>query len=99
MRLIILQGNCETDKTEWVNNFVKNKKNWIVINKTVLSKLFPNEIYDDSFLNHLMMIIAIESTLNYNIIINDYNLEKNDINKWLIFAKNNEFNIEFKLFD
>lgn len=101
-KLIICQGIPASGKTTWSRNFIKDNDNWIRINRDDIRRMFgtywvPSR---ERLVEAAEYAIAEQAAKkNYNIVIDDSNLNIKYIRNWTDFARSFNYDIEFKKFN
>lgn len=101
-KIIVVAGIPASGKTTWSKEFISNKNNWIRINRDDIRKMFGDYWIPsrENLVENAEKAIAEEATIDgYNIIIDDTNLNPLYISYWEKFAKNVNYEYEYKKFD
>lgn len=101
-RLIILQGAPAAGKSTWAREFVKGKKDWVIVNRDSIRDgrgdyWIPEQ---EKFISELE-VFHIRKALEYglNVIIDATNLNPTTLAKWDTIAKEFSAEMEIKVFD
>ena len=101
-RLVILQGIPGAGKTFYAREFVKGKKDWVIVNRDSLREgrgdyWIPEQ---EKFISELEEF-HIKKALEYglNVIIDATNLNPTTLAKWDVIAKEFSAEMEFKMFE
>lgn len=101
-RLIILQGAPAAGKSTWAREFVKGKKDWVIVNRDSIRDgrgdyWIPEQ---EKFISELE-VFHIRKALEYglNVIIDATNLNPTTLAKWDTIAKEFSVEMEIKVFD
>ena len=100
-KVIILQGCPAAGKSTWAREFVKGKKDWVIVNRDSIREgrgdyWIPEQ---EKFISELE-VFHIRKALEYglNVIIDATNLNPKTIAKWENLAKELNCEIEYKKF-
>ena len=101
-KLIILQGCPAAGKSTWAREFVKGKKDWVIVNRDSIREgrgdyWIPEQ---EKFISELE-VFHIRKALEYglNVIIDATNLNPTTLAKWDAIAKEFSAEVEIKSFD
>lgn len=101
-RLIILQGAPAAGKSTWAREFVKGKKDWVIVNRDSIRDgrgdyWIPEQ---EKFISELE-VFHIRKALEYdlNVIIDATNLNPTTLAKWDAIAKEFGADVEIKSFN
>lgn len=100
-KILVLQGPPAASKSTWAREFVKDKTDWVIVNRDSLREgrgeyWIPSQEDYISDLEEFSVKAAINRGLN--VIIDATNLNPKTIDKWNKLAKNTKSTIEFKEF-
>lgn len=100
-KILVLQGPPAASKSTWAREFVKDKTDWVIVNRDSLREgrgeyWIPNQEDYISDLEEFSVKAAINRGLN--VIIDATNLNPKTIDKWNKLAKSTKSTIEFKEF-
>lgn len=100
-KIIALQGVPASGKTTWANEFVKNKKDWVIVSRDAIREASGNYWVPEredyiTKVEFSQIKTALEE--NLNVIIDDTNLNPKTIEKLKNLAEECKVEIEFKLF-
>lgn len=110
MKVIINVGISGSGKSTWTTNFMKNHK-YLRINRDDIRKVCVGDLkdyYKRSDLNiietHIISILEYDLFINYlemkiNIIIDNTNLKREYLKKWINLLEDHDIEYQFKLFD
>ena len=101
-KVIILQGCPAAGKSTWAREFVKGKKDWVIVNRDSIREgrgdyWIPEQ---EKFISELE-VFHIRKALEYglNVIIDATNLNPTTLAKWDAIAKEFSAEVEIKSFD
>lgn len=101
-KVIILQGCPAAGKSTWAREFVKGKKDWVIVNRDSIREgrgdyWIPEQ---EKFISELE-VFHIRKALEYglNVIIDATNLNPTTLTKWDAIAKEFSAEVEIKSFD
>ena len=101
-KVIILQGCPAAGKSTWAREFVKGKKDWVIVNRDSIREgrgdyWIPEQ---EKFISELE-VFHIRKALEYglNVIIDATNLNPTTLAKWDAIAKEFSAEVEIKAFD
>lgn len=101
-KVIILQGCPAAGKSTWAREFVKGKKDWVIVNRDSIREgrgdyWIPEQ---EKFISELE-VFHIRKALEYglNVIIDATNLNPTTLAKWDTIAKEFSAEVEIKTFD
>lgn len=101
-KVIILQGCPAAGKSTWAREFVKGKKDWVIVNRDSIREgrgdyWIPEQ---EKFISELE-VFHIRKALEYelNVIIDATNLNPTTLAKWDTIAKEFSAEVEIKAFD
>ena len=101
-KVIILQGCPAAEKSTWAREFVKGKKDWVIVNRDSIKEgrgdyWIPEQ---EKFISELE-VFHIRKALEYglNVIIDATNLNPTTLAKWDTIAKEFSAEVEIKSFD
>lgn len=101
-KLIILQGCPAAGKSTWAREFIKGKKDWVIVNRDSIREgrgdyWIPEQ---EKFISELE-VFHIRKALEYglNVIIDATNLNPTTLAKWDAIAKEFSAEVEIKSFD
>jgi predicted kinase len=101
-KVIILQGCPASGKSTWAREFVKGKKDWVIVNRDSIREgrgdyWIPEQ---EKFISELE-VFHIRKALEYglNVIIDATNLNPTTLAKWDTIAKEFSAEVEIKSFD
>ena len=110
MKVIINVGISGSGKSTWTTNFIKNL-NFLRINRDDIRKVCVGDLKDyykrpdvNNIETHIISIIEYDLFINYlemniNCIIDNTNLKKEYIKKWIDLCEDHDIEYQFKLFD
>lgn len=101
-KLIICQGLPASGKSTWTKEFVKGKKDWVIVNRDSLRNMRGDYwIPSQENLITTWEVFCIESAIKagYNIIIDATNFNPIVLHKWLEMADMYNLEVEIKTFD
>lgn len=101
-KVIILQGCPAAGKSTWARDFVKGKKDWVIVNRDSIREgrgdyWIPEQ---EKFISELE-VYHIRKALEYelNVIIDATNLNPTTLAKWDTIAKEFSAEVEIKVFE
>lgn len=100
-KLIILKGVPASGKSTWAREFVKGKKDWVIVNRDSLREgrgdyWIPEQEKFISYLEEFHVFKALE--MGFNVIIDATNLNPKTQKKWIDIAESLSVEIEWKEF-
>lgn len=101
MKLLVLQGPPACGKTTWAREFIKGKKDWVIVNRDSIRNgrgdyWIPEQEGYISSIEDFSIKSALTS--NLNVIIDATNLNPKTIEKWKNISEECKAEIEFKEF-
>ena len=100
--ILVLQGIPASGKSTWAREFVNQNPDWIIVNRDDIRRMFGKYWMP----NRERLVERVESdiiytaiTSNWNVIIDDTNLNPKTIKKWMAVAEILDVKIEFQKFD
>lgn len=101
-RVIILKGLPGSGKSTWAREFVKGKKDWVIVNRDSLRNMRGDYwIVQQEDLMTEWEDFCVKSTIlaGLNVIIDATNLNQKVLNKWKNIASDNSLEAEILMFD
>lgn len=101
-RVIILKGLPGSGKSTWAREFVKGKKDWVIVNRDSLRNMRGDYwIVQQEDLITEWEDFCVKSTIlaGLNVIIDATNLNQKVLNKWKNIASDNSLEAEILMFD
>lgn len=101
-KILVLQGVPASGKSTWAKEFVKNKKDWVIVSRDSIRESTGNywvpsrEDYI-SYVEEVQVISALDNDLN--VIIDATNLNPKTIDKWKNIASKLDCEITFQMFE
>lgn len=101
-KILVLQGVPASGKSTWAKEFVKNKKDWVIVSRDSIRESTGNywvpsrEDYI-SYVEEVQVISALDNDLN--VVIDATNLNPKTIDKWKNIASKLDCEITFQMFE
>lgn len=101
-KMLVLQGCPAAGKSTYAREFIKDRLNWIIVNRDSIRRMYgeywlPERERLVALSEESLIKLALEN--NYNVIVDDSNLNPKTIFRLKELAYNYNAEIEFKKFD
>lgn len=101
-KILVLQGVPASGKSSWAKDFVKDKKDWVIVSRDEIREAtgkywVPEREHYISEVEEFQIKSAIKN--NLNVIIDATNLNPNTIQKWTNLSQELSTELEFKKFE
>lgn len=100
-KIIVLQGIPASGKSTWAREFVKGKKDWVIVSRDDLRNMRGDYwiVQQEDYISSIEAF-AVETAIinNLNVIIDATNLNTKTIEKWKNIADSLVCDLEFRFF-